>query len=48
MKRLGIVFLGVGFGIVCYIIFILFFHKTEIISPIEEIDTNKVIKQNNK
>lgn len=48
MKKLGMVFLGVGFGILCYVIFSLFFRQPGILSPIEGIDTNKVIKQNVK
>jgi len=48
MKKVGIIFLGVGFGILCYIIFSLFFQRTEVISPIEQTDTNKVIQQNTK
>lgn len=48
MKRIGIVFLGVGFGIVCYILFALFFSQKEIVSPLEDVDTNKVIQQNTK
>jgi hypothetical protein len=48
MKKIGVVFLGVGFGIVCYILFSLLFHQKGIISPIEEIDTNKIIQQNSK
>ncbi len=48
MKRIGIVFLGIGFGILCYIVFSLFFQQKGLVSPIEEIDTNKVIQQNSK
>lgn len=48
MKKVGIVLLGVGFGIVCYIVFSLLFSQKEIVSPIEEMDTNKVIRQNTK
>jgi hypothetical protein len=48
MKRIGIIFLGVGFGILCYIIFSLFFRSSVIVSPVEEIDANKVIQQNIK
>ena len=48
MKRLGIVFLGIGFGILCYVIYSLFFHQSGVVSPIEENDTNKVIQQNIK
>ena len=48
MKKIGIVFLGVGFGILCYIFFSLFFRQKTIVSPIEGIDTNKVIQQNTK
>jgi hypothetical protein len=48
MKRIGIIFLGIGFGILCYIIFSLFFPSSKVVSPIEEIDTNKVIQQNIK
>jgi len=48
MKKIGIVFLGVGFGILCYIIFSLFFLQKPIVSPIEEMGINKVIKQNTK
>jgi len=48
MKRIGIVFLGIGFGIICYILFTLFFQQKQIVSPLEEVNTNKVIKQNTK
>jgi phosphotransferase system glucose/maltose/N-acetylglucosamine-specific IIC component len=48
MKRIGIVFLGIGFGIICYILFTLFFSQKEIVSPLEESEVNKVIRQNNK
>jgi hypothetical protein len=48
MKKIGIVFLGIGFGILFYILFSLFFRQSEIISPVEEVDTNKVIQQNSK
>ena len=48
MKKLGIVFLGIGFGILCYLIFTFFFTPKTVISPIEETDMNKVIQQNTK
>lgn len=48
MKKVGIILLGIGFGIVCYIIFSLLFHEKEIVSPIEEADTNRIIRQNTK
>ncbi len=48
MKKVGIIFLGIGFGIVCYIIFSVFFQQKTVISPVEEMDTNKVIQQNTK
>lgn len=48
MKKIGIVFLGVGFGIICYILFLMFFQQKEIVSPIENVDMNKVIQQNTK
>ena len=48
MKKIGIVFLGVGFGILCYIVFSLFFHQKTIVSPIEEMNANKVIQENTK
>jgi len=48
MKKLGIIFLGVGFGILCYIFFSLFFLQKKVVSPIEESEINKVIQQNTK
>ncbi len=48
MKRIGIVFLGVGFGIVCYILFTFFFSQKGIVSPLEEVGVNKIIQQNTK
>lgn len=48
MKKVGIVFLGFGFGILCYIIFSLFFSRSGITSPIETPETNRVIQQNTK
>lgn len=48
MRRIGIILLGVGFGMLCYVIFALFFHSQEIVSPVEEPQTNKVIQQNTK
>lgn len=48
MKKVGIIFLGFGFGILCYIIFSLFFNKSGIISPIETQEANRVIQQNTK
>lgn len=48
MKKIGVVFLGIGFGVLCYILFSLFFSHKTVVSPIEEIDTNKVIQQNTK
>lgn len=48
MKKVGIILLGVGFGIVCYIIFSFLFRQKEIVSPLEEVETNKVIQQNTK
>ena len=48
MKKIGIVFLGIGFGILCYVLFALFFHKTEIVSPVEQTNSNIVIQQNSK
>lgn len=48
MKKIGIVFLGVGFGILLYVLFSLFFRQKDVVSPIEEINTNKVIQQNTK
>lgn len=48
MKKLGMVFLGVGFGILFYVIFSFFFRPSGMLSPIEGIDANKVIQQNTK
>lgn len=48
MKKVGIVFLGIGFGILCYILFSLFFQQKGVVSPVEEIEVNKVIQQNTK
>ncbi len=48
MKRIGIIILGIGFGILCYIAFTLFFQQKDLVSPIEEVETNKVIQQNSK
>jgi hypothetical protein len=48
MKRVGLIFLGIGFGILCYIIFTLFFKSNGVVSPVEESPINKVIQQNNK
>ena len=48
MKKVGLVFLGFGFGVLFYVLFSLFFQKKEIISPIEQSDVNKVIQQNTK
>lgn len=46
MKKLGIIFLGIGCGIVLYILFLLFFKKEEFVSPIEEQPGVRVIEQN--
>jgi hypothetical protein len=48
MKKIGFIFLGIGFGILCYILFSLFFHNGGIVSPLEEVETNKIIQQNTK
>ena len=48
MKKVGIVFLGVGFGILFYILFSLLFLQKKVVSPVEEIEVNKVIQQNTK
>jgi hypothetical protein len=48
MKRVGYIFLGVGFGILCYVIFTLFFKSGGVVSPVEESSVNKVIQQNSK
>jgi hypothetical protein len=48
MRRVGIIFLGIGFGILCYVVFSLFFKQTGVVSPIEESSVNKVIQQNSK
>lgn len=48
MKRIGIVFLGIGFGIVLYLIYSNFFIKKEMLSPIEDPQYSQVIKQNTK
>ena len=48
MKKIGVIFLGVGFGILFYILFLLFFTKKNILSPVEELNTNTVIQQNTK
>jgi len=48
MKKIGIIFLGVGFGILCYIVFSLFFLQKKVVSPIEESGANNVIQQNTK
>jgi len=48
MKKIGIVLLGVGFGILCYVVFSLISNQKDIISPVEEAETNKIIQQNSK
>jgi len=48
MKKLGIILLGVGFGVLCYIVFSLLFNRSGVISPIDTPDTNQVIQQNTK
>jgi hypothetical protein len=48
MKKVGIIFLGLGFGILLYIIFSFFFSQNGVVSPLEGVDANKVIKQNVK
>lgn len=48
MKKIGIIFLGVGFGIICYILFSLLIKQQGVVSPIEGIELNKVIQQNSK
>ena len=48
MKKIGIIFLGIGFGILCYIFFSFFSHQKEVVSPIEGTDVNEVIQQNTK
>jgi len=48
MKRVGVVFLGIGFGIILYILYSTFFVKKEMLSPIEESQYSQVIKQNTK
>jgi len=48
MKKMGIVFLGIGFGILCYMLFSFVFNQKTIISPLEEAEGNKVIQQNVK
>lgn len=48
MKKIGIVLLGFGFGILFYILFSLFFQKANVVSPVEEPTTNKVIQQNSR
>ena len=48
MKKIGIIFLGVGFGILFYILFTLLFLQKKVVSPIEETEVNKVIQQNTK
>lgn len=48
MKRVGIVFLGIGCGILFYILYSTFFVKKEMLSPIEESQYSQVIKQNAK
>jgi hypothetical protein len=48
MKKIGFIFLGIGFGILCYILFSLFFRAGGVVSPVEDVETNKVIQQNVK
>lgn len=48
MKKIGIILLGVGFGVLCYIVLSFLFKKESIVSPIEESNVNKVIQQNGK
>jgi len=48
MKKLGIILLGVGFGVLCYVILSFLSSKQKIISPIEQPDKNVVIQQNVK
>jgi hypothetical protein len=48
MKKIGVILLGVGFGILFYIIFSFFFKTQGLISPVEEPSTNTVIRQNSK
>ncbi|MCX6732123.1 MAG: hypothetical protein NTV98_01120 [Candidatus Roizmanbacteria bacterium] len=48
MKKIGMVFLGIGFGILFYVVFSFFFRQQRILSPIEGVDTNNVVQQNVK
>lgn len=48
MKRVGIVFIGIGFGIVLYILYSTFFVRKEMLSPIEEPQYSQILKQNTK
>ncbi|MFZ2206777.1 MAG: hypothetical protein WA061_04060 [Microgenomates group bacterium] len=48
MKKLGIILLGVGFGVLCYIILTFLSSKQELVSPVEQPDKNVILQQNFK
>lgn len=48
MKKIGIMLLGIGFGILCYLFFLFFISEKKTVSPLESVDTNTVIQQNTK
>jgi len=48
MKKLGIILLGVGFGVLCYIVLSFLSSRQKFISPVEEPDKNVIIQQNVK
>lgn len=48
MKKIGIILLGIGFGVLCYILLSFLSHQKELVSPVERSDKNVILRQNTK
>lgn len=48
MKKIGIILLGIGFGVLCYILLSFFSKQKELVSPVERSDKNVILRQNTK
>ena len=45
MKKVGFILLGVGCGILFYLLYAFFFSQKQVVSPIEQPAVNNVVRQ---
>jgi len=48
MKKIGVILLGIGFGVLCYVLLSYLSQQKEIVSPVEQMENNVILRQNFK